>query len=376
MRGSTMAARTLLVTNDFPGRGGGFETFGSRLARHLAGRDGMGVVVHTVSSGTGGFDDHQDYPIERDAGPRLLPTRRTARRVAALMRGYGCDRVLLAEAGLGLMAPTVRAAADGEVVASTRGAGAWGPAARPILRRIAAGADVLACPNEDARRRVEKVLAPDSRVRLVRLAEGVDTGFFRPGGDGAPLRREHGLGEGPVILCAARLVRDSGADSLVRAMTWLRVRFPGVRLLVAGEGPDLRRLRELAAWAGVERQVVFAGPFTRAELPALHAAADVFALPCRTDSGRRNADAGARLLEAAACGRPVVVGRAAAGERVRHGETGYVVDGADARAVAGKLSLLLADPDTARAMGERGRDRVCREWTWERMLARLETIAD
>ncbi|GAA4920497.1 glycosyltransferase family 4 protein [Streptomonospora salina] len=370
-----MAARTLLVTNDFPGRGGGSETFGSRLARRLAGDDGLGAVVHTVASGTGGYDDHQGYPIERGSGPRLLPTPRTARRVAALMRGYGCDRVLLAEAGLGLMAARVRAGSGGEVVAATRGIGAWGPAARPVLRGIASGADVLACPSEAARVRVRGMLDPDTPVRLVRLAEGVDTGVFRPGSDGAQTRGRFGLGAGPVVLCAGRLTRDCGADSLVRAMTWLRVRVPGVRLLVAGGGPDLRRLRALAAWAGVEHEVVFAGPFTRAELPGLYAAADVFALPCRADSDHRNADSRARLLEAAACGLPVVAG-AAAGERVRHAETGYVVDGADARSVARKLSLLLSDPDTARAMGERGRECVCAEWTWERMLARLEPAAE
>ncbi|MUL44171.1 glycosyltransferase family 4 protein [Streptomonospora sp. PA3] len=367
-----MAMRTLLVTNDFPGRGGGAETFGSRLARQLAG-DGTGVVVHTVAAGTGGYDDHQDYPVERDPGPRLLPTRRTAHRVAELMRGYDCGRVLLAEAGLGLMAGRVRAGAGGEVVAATRGSGAWGPAARSLLRRIAAGADVLAYPDESARLRIERMLPPGARARLVRLPAGVDTAAFRPGLDGAAVRRTRGLGEGPVILCAARLVRSCGADSLVRAMTWLRARFPGVRLLVAGDGPDLRRLRALSAWAGVADDVVFAGPFTDADLPSLYAVADIFALPCRADSDDRIAESGMRLLEAAACGLPVVAGGSgAAQDRVRHAETGFVADGHDARGVARLLSLLLADPDTARAMGERGRDWVLQEWTWERMLARLE----
>ncbi|MFD0801204.1 glycosyltransferase family 4 protein, partial [Streptomonospora algeriensis] len=218
---------------------------------------------------------------------------------------------------------------------------------------------------------------PEAPVRLVRLAEGVDTDAFRPGPDGAPMRRRHGLGEDePVILCAARLVRSCGADSLVRAMTWLRVRFPGVRLLIAGEGPDLRRLRALAEWAGVTGGVVFAGPFTEAELPELYAAADVFALPCRADSDRRNGESGTRLLEAASCGLPVVAGSSSAAlDRVRHAETGYVVDGEDARGVARRLSLLLADPDTARAMGERGREWVQAEWTWEGMLARLDPVA-
>ncbi|KIH98859.1 hypothetical protein LP52_10465 [Streptomonospora alba] len=371
-----MAARTLLVTNDFPGRGGGTETFGSRLARRLAGSQGTGVVVYTVSAGTGGYDDHQEYPIERDRGPRLLPTRRTARRVTELMRGYACDRVLLAEAGLGLMAARVRAGADGEVVVATRGIGAYGAAARPMLRGIAAGADVLACPSEDARLQAVRTLPPETRVRLVRLAEGVDTDAFRPGLDSAPALSRHGLsGDGPVILCAARLVRHCGADSLVRAMTWLRVRFPGVRLLIAGEGPDLRRLRGLAEWAGVADSVVFTGPFTDAELPELCAAADVFALPCRADSDHRNGESATRLLEAASCGLPVVAGSSGTAlDRVRHADTGYVVDGEDARGVARRLSLLLADPDTARAMGERGREWVLAEWTWQAMLARLDPV--
>ncbi|GAB3442782.1 glycosyltransferase family 4 protein [Streptomonospora sediminis] len=371
-----MVSRTLLVTNDFPGRGGGYETFASRLARRLA-RSGTGggggVVVHTVSAGTGGFDDHQDYPIERDSGPRLLPTPRTARRAAGLMRGYGCDRVLLAEAGLGLMAARLREYGQGEVVVAARGTAAWGPAARPLLRRAAAGADMLAYPGEYAREEAERALPPGSAVRLVRLAAGVDTRTFSPGMDGTRVRRAYGLGAGPVILCACRLVRGCGADTLIRAMTWLRVRFPGVRLLVAGSGPDLGRLRALAEWAGVAGEVAFAGPSTGPELPELYAAADIFAQPGRLDSGSRNAPSPAGLLEAAACGLPVVAGdSAAAQDRVRHGETGYVADGRDASDVARRLALLLGNRDTARAMGERGRDWVLEEWTWERMLAKLD----
>ncbi|MFC3520904.1 glycosyltransferase family 4 protein [Streptomonospora nanhaiensis] len=369
----TMASRTLLVTNDFPSRGGGDDTFGCALARHLAGPDGEGAVVHTFRSGSGGFDDLQEFPVERDGGPRLMPTRRTVRRIKELMRGYDCDRVLLAEAPLGLMAAPLRAEGVGEVVAATRGVGRWGPAATSMLRRIGGGADVVAYPGESQRPLVQQALPPGSGARLVRLAPGVDTTAFRPGLDGDDLRERFDLGDGPVVLCVGRLDRRAGVDSLIRAMTWLRPRFPGVRLLVAGEGPDRRRLRALAAWAGVEGSVVFAGACGPQELPRLCAVADVFALPGRPGSPGRGMMPGAGFLEAAACGLPVVAGvDGGAGDLVRHGETGYVVDGGNARSVAQHLSHLLANPEAARAMGERGRQWVLAEWTWDRVLARLE----
>ena len=71
------------------------------------------------------------------------------------------------------------------------------------------------------------------------------------------------------------------------------------------------------------------------------------------------------FIEAAACGKPVVVGDSGgAREALVDGETGILVDGADVHRVAEAVGTLLADPERARTMGAAGRERVLRDHTW------------
>jgi len=126
----------------------------------------------------------------------------------------------------------------------------------------------------------------------------------------------------------------------------------------------------------MDPHVVFTGAVPAAEVPAHHAVGDVFALPCRTRGGGLDVEGlGIALLEAAACGLPVVAGRSGgAPETVQDGRTGHVVDGRDVAAVASAVADLLADPDRARVMGAAGRAWMQREWTWEARVARLRAL--
>jgi phosphatidylinositol alpha-1,6-mannosyltransferase len=110
-----------------------------------------------------------------------------------------------------------------------------------------------------------------------------------------------------------------------------------------------------------------------AELPAHYAAADVFAMPCRTRGlGLDVEGLGLVFLEAAAAGLPVVAGRSGgAPETVQEGRTGTVVDGRDVAEVATAVTGLLADPKRAARMGADGRRWVTRAWNWDASAERL-----
>ena len=122
--------------------------------------------------------------------------------------------------------------------------------------------------------------------------------------------------------------------------------------------------------------MLFTGAVPAAELPAHHAVGDVFALPCRTRGGGLDVEGlGIVLLEAAACGLPVVAGDSGgAPETVQDGRTGHVVGGRDPDALARALTALLADPDRARAMGTAGRRRMRRDWSAAAVTARLGAL--
>ncbi|SHK86360.1 phosphatidylinositol alpha-1,6-mannosyltransferase [Pseudonocardia thermophila] len=369
---------TLLVTNDFPPRVGGIQSYLQALADRLP--PGELVVYASTWPGAAEHDAQQPYPVHRHATSLLLPLPDVAARAAALARAHGVETVWFgAAAPLGLLGPGLRRRAGVErIVASTHGHEiGWSmlPGGRQALRRIASTADVLTVVSRYTRRRLAPACGPEAVLELLR--PGVDTAVFRPDpGAREELRCRYRIGSAPLVVCVGRLVARKGQDVLVRALPRIRAAVPGARLLLVGDGPDAGRLRKLAASAGVADAVVFAGAVPPAELPAHQAVGDVFAMPCRTRGGGLDVEGlGITFLEAAACGVPVVAGRSGgAPETVRPGRTGEVVDGRDPAAVARTVAGLLADPDRAAAMGATGRAWMAAEWTWDAAAARLHDL--
>ncbi|MFB6616598.1 glycosyltransferase family 4 protein [Streptomyces sp. NPDC056367] len=374
---SSPRPRTLIVTNDFPPRQGGIETFVRELADRFP-PDEVVVFTSAPNPTTAGPapDESLPYPVIRHRARTLLPTPRATAHAASVARRYGCDRVWFgAAAPLGLMADRLRRTTDiRTAVATTHGHEVWWartPGARALLRRIGTEVDALTWLGTSTRRPIESALAPGTRT--ARLVPGVDTAAFHPFLDGGPVRARYGLGRRPVILCAARLVPRKGQDTLIRALPWIRRALPDAMLLLVGEGPYASELHRLALAEGVVDSVVFAGGHPHHTLPSFYAAADAFAMPCRTRRrGLELEGLGIVYLEAAASGLPVLAGDSGgAPDAVREGETGYVVDGRSVAATADRLTRLLRNPGLARRMGEKGRHWVETEWTWDCSYATL-----
>jgi phosphatidyl-myo-inositol dimannoside synthase len=374
--------KVLIVTNDFPPRRGGIQSFVHALATWLPA--GTVTVYAPAWEGAAAYDARQPFPVIRHRSSLMLPVPSVARRAAGILASHGCDTVLFgAAAPLGLLAPALRAAGARRIIAVTHGHEAgWAalPGARSLLRRIGDQVDVVTYLGEYFRVRLARALSPQAALRMVRLAPGVDTTVFRPGAGGAAVRQRLGLTGRPIVLCVSRMVPRKGQDTLLRAWPQVRAAAPravgGPVLLLVGDGPYRAELGRLAGRLGVADSVVFTGPVSWAELPAYYDAGDVFAMPCRTRRHGLDVEGlGIVYLEASAAGLPVIGGDSGgAPDAILHGESGYVVPGGDVTAVAGRLTELLADPAAAAAMGEKGMAWVEREWRWELVAGRLQRI--
>jgi phosphatidylinositol alpha-1,6-mannosyltransferase len=366
-----------LITNDFPPRHGGIQSFVHHLA--LGQSPGSLVVYASTWRGAEKFDAEQPFQVVREPTKMLLPTSSVARRAAELARSYGCDTVWFgAAAPLGLLARGLRRRAGiGRAVALTHGHEVgWAalPGARGLLRRIARDTDVVTYLGEYTRVRLDRALGGLTDLR--RLAPGVDVEAYHPAVDGAQVRARYGLSDRPVVVCVSRLVPRKGQDALIRALPAIRHRVPGAALLVVGGGPYRPRLEKLARQIGVERDVVFTGSVPTSDMPAHYTAGDVYAMPCRTRNRGLDVEGlGIVYLEASATGLPVVAGDSGgAPDAVREGETGYVVGGRDLPQLADRVAMLLADPDLARRIGAAGRAWVEREWRWQSQAHRLASL--
>ena len=372
--------RTLIVTNDFPPRQGGIQSFVHALTLRLP--PDRVTVYAPAWQGAAQFDARQPFEVIRHPTSLMLPVPTVARRAVGIARQRSCEAVLFgAAAPLGLLAPALRRAGVDRAVAVTHGHEAgWAaiPGARSLLRRIGDSVDVVTYLGEYFRVRLARALSPGAAARMVRLAPAVDAGAFGSGHDGAAVRERLGLAGRPVVVCVSRLVRRKGQDTLIRAWPEVRARFPDAALLIVGDGPYAAGLRRLADKARVADSVTFTGPVPGAELSAHYAAGDVFAMPCRTRRGGLDVEGlGIVYLEASATGLPVVGGDSGgAPDAILDGESGYVVPGRSVPAVAARISELLADPAKAKAMGEKGRAWVERDWNWDQAAARLRAILD
>lgn len=365
-----MAGRTLVVTNDFPPRVGGIESFVLAMVERM---DPAGVVVHTARQPADvAFDAGLEFPVVRDPSRIMLPTPAITRRVAATARRFGCDSVWFgAAAPLGLMAAALRHQTGvRRTVATTHGHEVWWAKAlgfRQLLRRIGDTNDTLTYVAEYTREHIARALTPQAAAAFVRLAPGVDIDRFHPDVDGTQVRAALGLTGRPVVVCVSRFVERKGQDTLVESWPLVQAAVPGAALLLVGDGPIRKALERRALELGVANDVLFAGAQPWADLPPYFAAGDVFCMPTRTRKAGLEVEAlGIVYLEASSCACPVVVGRSGgAPDTVVEGVTGLSVDGRDAAAVAQAMTQLLLDPVTARAMGVRGRAWVEERWTWD-----------
>jgi glycosyltransferase involved in cell wall biosynthesis len=185
--------------------------------------------------------------------------------------------------------------------------------------------------------------------------EVISNGVFDGGGGGGPPPE----GEAFTVLCAARLEPEKGVGTFIRAVAAARRAEPGIRGLVAGDGPERAALERLAAGSGVELLGL------RRDVPALMASAHAVALLSEAEALPMT------VLEAMAAARPVVVSDiGGTAEAVLEKKTGLLVPPGDADAAGRALAELAGDPERARRMGEHGRTRQRELFDGEAMVER------
>lgn len=363
----------LLVTNDFPPKFGGIQSYLWELWRRL---DPAEVTVLTSPhAGAAAWDAQQAYRVERVAEPVLLPHPGLVRRIDALADEVGAELVVIDPVlPLGLLGPRLRlpyglVLHGAEITIPGRLPGSRAAMAS-ILRRaslvIAAGGYPLAEAERAARATLPSVLVPP----------GVDTVRFHPVDDAgrSAARRALGLPEGRrIVTSVSRLVPRKGMDDLIRAAAALAGDRPDLVLAIAGAGRDRERLSRLAT--DLDAPVVFMGRLDDDDLVRFHQAGDVFAMLCRDRwAGLEQEGFGIVFLEAAACGVPQIAGRSGGShEAVEHGATGLVVEHPDDPAeVATALASLLDDADRRTAWGVAARERAVREFDYDHLARTLD----
>ena len=369
--------RHLLVTNDFPPKVGGIQSYLWELWRRLPAAD---IAVHTTPHAEAlAFDAEQAFVVTRSREPVLLPTPTVVRRVRNLAERQGAELVVwdpalpVGHAARRVGRPYAVVLHGSEVTVPGRL-----PMARSILARVLRGASLVICAGNYPAAEAER--AAGCTLPTVVVPPGVDTDRFRPldEAERASVRRELGLPvDAPLVVSVSRLVPRKGMDTLIRSAARLGRTEPDLVVAIAGSGRDRRRLEGLVASTGAP--VRFLGRVPEELLPGLYGAGDVFAMLCRSRWGGLEQEGfGIVFLEAAAAGVPQVAGESGgAAEAVAHERTGLVMGRPNAvEQVARTLSDLLGDRERRAEMGREARRRAEAEFSYDVLARRLRAGID
>jgi glycosyltransferase involved in cell wall biosynthesis len=225
----------------------------------------------------------------------------------------------------------------------------------PVARRVI-------CPTEVVARSLEADGFTPQQIRVIPNGVPLDAALPR-----TEARAELGLDESArVVGIVARLRLEKAHEVLLRAIARIADARPDLRLAVVGDGSRRAELTQLGDQLGIGERIVWAGE--RRDARRVISAFDMGVI-CSSWEGLPVA-----ALETMAAGVPLVATRVGTLPEILADGAGVLVDVGDDAALAVALAQLLDDPVAARAIGERGRDRIRREHAFERMISEFAAI--
>jgi phosphatidyl-myo-inositol dimannoside synthase len=378
--------RTLLISEVFPPKTGGSGRWFWEIYRRLPREE------HVIAAGEhpkqDEFDKQHDLnlvrlPLEMATWgiASLAGCRAYWRAIRALRRVVRRERVGMIHCGRclpeGLMALALKwwcgvpylCYAHGEEVqyaADSRELG-W------LLRRVMCGAEcIIANSQNTCRILTEKWQVAAERVHV--LHPGVDTTRFVPAERDLKTRRLLGWDDRPVILTVGRLQKRKGHDRLIAALPEIRRALPAVRYAIVGDGEERPRLEALAHEFGVADAVQFLDEVDDGTMLKCYQQCDLFVLPNR-QVGQDIEGFGIVLLEAQACGKPVVAGASGGtAETMEVPRSGRIVNCDGPNELACLVAELLGDSKLRGRMGASGRSWVVDRFDWASLSQQAQDV--
>ena len=352
--------RSLFITNDFPPRIGGAQSYYWGLIQTLDPADV--VIIAPDQPGGREFDATHAYTVHRYPLQQLRPTDGLLRTALDLIDEHKVELIQFGHPlPTGLLGPKIVKQTGVPYIVFLGGAEVTVPAALPIgstlLRRVLGNAALLATVSDFTASIASREVR--GRVPAVTLRPPLDGSFtLPPAPSKAQAKTRLGI-DGELVVIIGRLVPRKGQDRLIESLALLRDQYPRVHLAIIGSGRIAGRLERKAEKRQVTDRVVMTGALSIEEMRIWLRAADIFACPCRTRWGGLEIEGfGIVFAEASLAGLPVLAGRSGgAPESVKNGETGIIPAGDSAEEVAEALRRLLSmSPEAREAMGEKARE--------------------
>lgn len=348
---------------------GGAEIFATKLISSLQDRDYEFMVI--TSKYTSDLPDEDRYigvPIYRfpfrealggsgielftQLRSQVLKTRQQFKPDLALINGISPNTIFYLMAN-GVQPSPVIVRVNQEILCGEP------PGKRTITGKVLSAAAWVACVSTPLLAQIRR-LVPEISIRSSVIRNGLEYPEVTP----TPLPFE-----APMLLCLGRLVRQKGFDLALAAFASISDRFPKMRLVVAGDGPERASMERQIATLGLANRVEFRGWVAPEDIVNLINTATVVLMPSRLEGLPSVA------LQAGIMARPVVATPIGGlSEIVLHQQTGLLIPPEDQVGLAEAIVFLLEHPEAAVQMGQAIRDRVKDMFSWQQCVDAYDTL--
>lgn len=231
---------------------------------------------------------------------------------------------------------------------------------RKMMKHILGQADRVTATSRMLKDITRKFMSPEKTI--TRIPFGVDLDNFKP-----DLKKNKRFGITLGVI--KKLDRTYGIEYLIRGFALVEKRYRNARLLIAGDGPLLGELKNLACQLGCERKIEFTGKIPHSQVPALLNQMDIFVMPSIRESF------GVAALEASACELPVIASNVGGvPEVILDKKTGLLIPPQNPSAIADAILYLIANPDRRKKLGKSGREFVMKNYDWQKNAQRMERL--
>ena len=230
---------------------------------------------------------------------------------------------------------------------------------RAMTISIAKKVDKIICVNEDYLS-VFTSWGVDPE-KLVYIPNGVDTKKFSPG----PSIVKKKFQDEQLIVYFGRLHYQKNVDILIQSFKQIKNKIPRAKLAIIGDGVDFQKLKKMSA---SDKDIIMTGFLSDKELVDYLRAADITVFPSRGEN------ASFTLLEAMACGLPVISSDVGTAKKLLADERGVILENYSEEEIAKQCVLLLRNRETAKQMGERARVFVQQQFSWENISKETEKL--
>jgi len=245
------------------------------------------------------------------------------------------------------------------------------------LRKTVENAVLTVAVSRFTRREVIERVGEYLMDRVIFLPNGVDIRRFHYVQNTDDVREKLGIPPNSrVILTLARVIERKGHDLVIRALSDILSEFPETLYLIAGplqEKQYYERLKKLIEKLRLQERVIFTHFVDDSDLNKIYSMCDVYVMVSRTIDERGDSEGfGITFLEANACQRPVIGSRSGGiPDAIEDGVNGFLVPPEDVNELKEKILQLFRNPEIARKIGQQGRERVERSFTWEKICEKL-----